>query len=194
MANLFQNTYRIPTARLQRWDYSKEGMYFVTICTENKKNYFGSIKNSSIGYVPEIITPNMELSILGNVALDEWIKTVLIRKDMNLELGEFVVMPNHFHGIMVIGENQFNETPKENEINKPPNKKSVFSAQSKNLASIIRGYKSSVTNYARKNNIEFSWQSRFHEHIIRSKEELDSISKYILNNPMNWAKDEFFTG
>ena len=194
MANLFQNTYRIPTARLQRWDYSKEGMYFVTICTENKKNYFGSIKNSSIGYVPEIITPNMELSILGNVVLDEWIKTVLIRKDMNLELGEFVVMPNHFHGIMVIGENQFNETPKENEINKPPNKKSVFSAQSKNLASIIRGYKSSVTNYARKNNIEFNWQSRFHEHIIRSKEELDSISKYILNNPMNWAKDEFFTG
>ena len=194
MANLFQNTYRIPTARLQRWDYSKEGMYFVTICTENKKNYFGSIKNSSIGYVPEIITPNMELSILGNVVLDEWIKTVLFRKDMNLELGEFVVMPNHFHGIMVIGENQFNETPKENEINKPPNKKSVFSAQSKNLASIIRGYKSSVTNYARKNNIEFSWQSRFHEHIIRSKEELDSISKYILNNPMNWAKDEFFTG
>ena len=61
-----------------------------------------------------------------------------------------------------------------------------FDPQSKNLASIIRGYKSSVKKYATINNIDFVWQPRFHDHIIRNDESFHRISEYIINNPLNW--------
>ena len=64
--------------------------------------------------------------------------------------------------------------------------------QSKNLASIIRGFKSSITTYSKKNNIEFYWQARYHEHIIRSEESLHVIKEYIVNNPKNWFIDKFY--
>ncbi|MBP8213669.1 MAG: hypothetical protein KAX53_07980, partial [Saprospiraceae bacterium] len=70
--------------------------------------------------------------------------------------------------------------------------KNHFAPQSKNLSSIIRGYKSAVTTFARKNNIEFEWQSRFHDHIIRSMDDYHRISKYILNNPSKWLNDKFY--
>jgi putative transposase len=67
--------------------------------------------------------------------------------------------------------------------------KNQFAPQSKNLSSIIRGYKSAVTTYARKNGIEFDWQPRFHDHIIRS---MDDYSNYIINNPVKWQADKFY--
>ena len=94
MSDLYQNKYRISSARLKSWDYSSEGMYFVTICTQNREHYFG-----------EVVDGKMKLSILGQVANDEWYKTPHLRLDMNLELGAFVVMPNHIHGIIIIGKN-----------------------------------------------------------------------------------------
>jgi hypothetical protein len=67
-----------------------------------------------------------------------------------------------------------------------------FGPLSKNLASIIRGYKSSVTTYAHKNGIDdFAWQSRFYDHIIRNEKSFNNISEYIINNPMNWKNDKF---
>jgi len=66
-----------------------------------------------------------------------------------------------------------------------------FAPQSKNLSSIIRGYKSAVTTYARKNGIEFDWQPRFHDHIIRSMDDYHRISNYIINNPNKWETDKF---
>ena len=97
MSNLFHNKYRIASARLQTWNYGNAGMYFITICTANREFYFG-----------EIINAQMQLSELGKIAETEWIKTVELRPDMNLELGEFVVMPNHMHGIILIGKNEYN--------------------------------------------------------------------------------------
>ncbi len=67
-----------------------------------------------------------------------------------------------------------------------------FAPQSKNLSSIIRGYKSAVTTYARQNNILFDWQSRFYDHIIRSQDEYIKIANYIINNPANWPKDKLY--
>ncbi len=104
---------------------------------------------------------------------------------MNLELGEFVVMPNHVYGIVMIGENEYN-------AQRNSESKNQFAPQSKNLGSIIRGYKSSVTAYARKNNIEFDWQPRFHDHIIRSMDAYAKISDYIISNPARWQTDKFF--
>jgi hypothetical protein len=71
--------------------------------------------------------------------------------------------------------------------------KNQFAPQSKNLSSIIRGYKSAVTIYARKNNIDFNWQPRFHDHIIRTMDDYYKISNYIINNPAKWIEDKFYT-
>ncbi len=178
MSSLFQNKYRIPSARLQTWNYSNEGMYFITICTLNRENYFGEITDNG----------KIQLSELGKIAEIQWMKTIDLRPDMNLELGECVVMPNHFHGIIMIGENKFNVTRRDAMHGVSTNK---FGPQSKNIASIIRGYKSAITTYARKNKIVFEWQARFHDHIIRSTEEYYHISNYIINNPVEWNKDIF---
>lgn len=211
MTDKYQNKYRIASARLKNWNYASSASYFITICTANREHYFG-----------EIIEQKMNLSVLGNIVEQEWIKTIALRPDMNLSLGEFVVMPNHFHGIIFIGENEFNGknatfghncdcynccngrdamhgvstenhgVPTENHginTNKTGNK---FGPQSKNLASIVRGFKSAVTTWARKNNHAFNWQSRYHDHIIRNTTEYNRIANYILNNPANWQNDKFF--
>ena len=177
MTDLYKNKYRISSARLQTWDYKNSGMYFVTICTKNREYFFGNL-----------VRQRMQLTEIGRIAEKEWFKTPGLRPDMNLKLGEFVVMPNHIHGIIIIGENEYN-TLTCGDINNIP--KNQFAPQSKNLASIIRGYKSTVTTYARKNNIPFSWQPRFHDHIIRSMGSYRRISRYIINNPRNWRIDRF---
>jgi REP element-mobilizing transposase RayT len=120
---------------------------------------------------------------------------------MDLELGAFVVMPNHVHGIIIIRENPYNRDDeivgdcrdamhRVSTINNAV--KNQFGPQRKNLASILRGYKSAVTVRARKNNLAFCWQQRFHDHIIRSMDDFHRISEYIKNNPGNWERDRFF--
>jgi putative transposase len=196
MQNKFQNKYRIESARLKNWDYGNSAAYFVTICTENKYHYFGEIHNGI-----------NNLSPLGNIVNEEWIKSIEIRPDMNLSLGEFIVMPNHFHAIIFIDKNEYNlpltnnksdakhgvstgeNAAKQNFIDENVNK---FGPQSKNLASIIRGFKSAVTMYARINNIPFNWQTRYHDHIIRNEREYQIISNYIINNPLKWNEDKFY--
>ncbi|MDZ7613734.1 MAG: transposase [Flavobacteriaceae bacterium] len=104
MTQLFNNKYRIPSARLQNWDYANEAMYFVTICTKKGKNYFGKI-------IATRQTTILQATEIGKIAHSEWYKSLELRPDMNLELGEFVVMPNHIHGIIMIGANEYN-TPR----------------------------------------------------------------------------------
>jgi putative transposase len=178
MSELFNHKYRIPSARLQSWNYANEGMYFVTICAKDREHYFGDITEG-------ILKP----TVLGEIAWTEWFNTFKMRPDMNLESGEFVVMPNHIHGIMIIGKNEFNSS----QINPTVETQNRFIHQSKNLASIIRGYKSAVTMYARKNNIAFDWQTRFHEHIIRSMDDYNKIANYIVDNPSKWEQDKFYS-
>ena len=181
----FQNKYRIPSSRLQNWNYGSPGLYFITVCTKNREHYFGEISNGE-----------MILNELGFFVQSEWIKSPEIRPDMNLELGEFVVMPNHFHGIMIIGENEFNRVDDGRDamhrVSTPTTPANKFGPQSKNLGSIMRGFKSSVTTHSKILNIEFGWQARYHDHIIRSHDEFVRISNYILTNPGNWKDDKFF--
>lgn len=140
----------------------------------------------------------MILNEIGIIAQDEWLKTPTIRPDMNLQLDEFVVMPNHFHAILFIGENQYNMPGKGTQNIAPvlegfQNKKtqSKFGPQSKNLSSIIRGFKSAVTKRAKETNEHFAWQERFHDHIIRNYESYQRIRDYIVNNPAKWELDKF---
>lgn len=174
MSQLYNNKYRIPSARLQSWNYANEGFYFITICTKDRICYFGNITES-------VFNP----SEIGDIAKIEWFKTIGLRPDMNIELAEFVVMPNHVHGIVIIGRNEFNRL-NDNQF------KSEFKSPAKDLASIIRGFKIAVTTHARKNNIEFDWQTRFHEHIIRSDEDYLKIANYIINNPSKWHDDQLY--
>ncbi len=211
MKQKFQNKYRIQSTRLASWDYGWPGYYFVTICTKHRECFFGEIHC---------------ISEIGKIVQTEWLKTPEIRPDMNLELGEFVVMPNHFHAIIRIGENEFNTHGRDamhrvstvgvepmgnmdmkpgdanryldvkhrvstttTDTNSPQNQ---FGPQSKNLASIIRGFKSSVTRKARQIRPDFQWQSRFHDRIIRDEKSLNTISEYIRYNPANWVADKFF--
>ena len=192
MNDKYKNKYRIQSTRLQNWDYRWCGAYFITICTHNRVNYFG-----------EIVDGVMNLSEIGKIVKIEWLKTFKMRPDMNLAIGEYVVMPNHFHAIIVIGENQYNSPRDINRrdamhhrdamhcvsTNTNNNHKNRFGPQSKNLASIIRGFKIGVTKNARKINPNFAWQSRYWDHIIRNEKEYKRILQYILENPAKWEND-----
>jgi len=162
------------------------------------------------------VNGEMQLSKIGAIAQSEWLKTAELRNDMNIILDEFIVMPNHFHCMIYIGNNQYNTcrdamhcvstncrdampcvstncrdaTHCVSTAAKPY--KNKFGAQSKNLSSIIRGFKIGVTSYARKHTIYFAWQERFHDRIIRDNTELENVRAYIYNNPQNWNKDEYY--
>ena len=172
MTEKFQNKYRIASSRLKNWDYGWHAAYFVTICTQNREYYFGDVLNGK-----------MQLSEIGKIVDAEWLKTFEMHPDMNLKRGAYIIMPNHFHAIIIIGDNQYNANM--------DTTKNKFGTQSKNLSSIIRGFKIGVTRNARKIHVDFSWQSRFHDHIIRSEESYHRIEEYILANPQNWVNDEF---
>lgn len=181
----YKNKYRIPSARLQTWDYGSNAAYFITICTQNREHYFGEIANNE-----------MQLSEIGKIAQSEWLKTFEIRPDMNLEMGEYVVMPNHFHAVVMIGGNEFNSgngfgRDAMHRVSTDHGPNNTFGPQTKNLASIVRGFKSAVTMQARLIHSDFGWQSRFHDHIIRNTESFERIQNYISNNPLNWKEDKF---
>jgi len=179
--SLFQNKYRIESSRLTNWDYTSAAAYFVTLCTYTKEHFFGVINNGE-----------MLLNDIGVIVRNEWLQTSIIRPDMNLLLEEFIVMLNHFHAIIVIGQNEFNTPPagvqkfiSHADNNNPP-------IRSKDLSSIIRGFKSSVTTKTRAILPCFAWQERFHDHVIRNNEEYQRIASYIINNPANWENDKFY--
>ena len=192
----FQDKYRIPSARLQNWDYGAAGSYFVTICTKDRKCFLGEVRQQK-----------MYLSEIGKIAEMQWLQTIELRPDMKLELGAFVVMPNHLHGIVIIGDNEYNTKRRDamhcdctgrdamHCVSTTPTMKqpaNQFGPQSKNLASIIRGFKSSVTTQAKKiGHHNFGWQPRYHDHIIRDAQSFENIQHYIINNPVNWTKDKF---
>ena len=164
----FRGKYRIDSARMKNYDYSQNATYFVTILTKNRENYFG-----------EIVNQKMQLSEIGKIVEYEWFRTPEIRPDMNITLDQFVIMPNHIHGIIVIGNNRYNlssvvetpcivETPcmaslRPASENEPY--QNNFGPQRKNLSSIIRGFKSAVTKKSREKFPYFAWQSRFYDHI-----------------------------
>ena len=89
MSELYQNKYRVKSTRLKDWDYSNAGWYFVTICVKKLVPYFG-----------KVVKAKMKLSKIGLIVKEEILKTVKIRK--NIELDEWVIMPNHVHAIIIL--------------------------------------------------------------------------------------------
>ena len=163
MSNKFKNKYRIASTRLQTWDYGANGSYFITICTHDRAHAFGEVTDGCVN-----------LTLLGQAAWDCWY--AIPEHFPFVLLDEFVAMPNHVHGIMIIDK----PSPPSPQ---PHNK---YGPQSQNLASIVRGFKIGVTKYARQHHIEFAWQARYHDHIVCDAAECQRIREYIVGNPQKW--------
>lgn len=176
MDDRFKSKYRISPARLSHWDYGSHGLYYITICTKDREHYFGEIVSEQDVETNNIETQNiasLRQTCIGEIAYNNWLD--IPNHFSFVELDEFVVMPNHIHGIIF--------------INKPDKidwQKNKFGSQSQNLASIIRGFKVSVKAYSTTNGIEFSWQPRYYDHVIRNEKEYINIKNYIFNNPEQW--------
>lgn len=188
----FNGKYRIPSARWAAWDYGSNAAYFITICTDQRTHDFGNIQNGVVQYSP-----------LGQAAADCWI--AIPQHFPFVVLDGFVIMPNHVHGIIIIDkpENGAGVQMQNDAIVQTQNFASLshhpqypgnkFGPQSQNLASIVRGYKIGVTKFARQNNIPFTWQARYHDHVIRNDAEYVRIAQYIEQNPQKWSEDKFYT-
>lgn len=189
--------------RLKDFDYSQAGAYFVTICTKNRQCIFGTIQQGK-----------MQLNASGRVASAQWQQ--LPYRFTDLELGEWVVMPNHIHGILVItgrgeaymgrGEASLKKiefvdmdpflpdaSPLQLEsISKDVSPLRPTGTTSGSVGAMIQNYKS-ITSRKISAQIEKMrgsvWQRNYYEHVIRNECELNAISIYILTNPQNWEKD-----
>ena len=192
---LYKNKYRIESARCQNWDYTSNGYYFVTICAQNREYFFG-----------DLVVDEMQLSPVGKIVTEEWQKTAQIRS--YIELNEWVIMPNHLHGIIII-KNQppppLEETPRwgvsqqatfhPEETFQPKTFHRNVSTKSrlkpKSLGSIIGQIKTACTRRIWEAGFDdFEWQDRFYDHIIRDDESLHYIRQYIINNPLKWELDK----
>lgn len=182
MTPKFQNKYRIESARLKGWNYAAKGSYFITICTDDRIHYFGENENEKMIYSP-----------IGSIAYVLWDE--IRNHQNNIRLGKFVIMPNHVHGILILdGSDTHRQQPKQ-PTTEPVNEfMSSISPIPGSVSTIIRSYKSAVTKYCNRLGLEFKWQSRFHDHIIRNETSFHRISHYIRNNPKMWGKVKLFKG
>lgn len=172
---LFSNTYRVESSRLKGWDYTNSAPYYVTICTDDMTKFFGKIEKGQVNH-----------SAVGSIVEEEWLMTARLRSYILLD--EYVVMPNHFHGIIAIfkDDNYLSGETTQRVVST----KTTLKPHS--LSSIIGQFKSKCTKRIREFNKNFEWQSRFHDRIIRSEKELNAVREYIRYNPLKWSKDEFY--
>ena len=159
--------------RLKEYDYSQPGAYFVTICTKDRLNLFG-----------EIVNEQMHLSAAGQIARRCWDE--LPDHFGSIELDQFVVMPNHIHGIIIILDGPVGAT------HASPQREERKERKRNTLGDMVGSFKSAVTK--RINEINGTpgapfWQRGYYDHIIRDDRSLTRIREYILNNPLRWFVD-----
>jgi len=178
------------SVRLKDYDYSSQGLYFITICVQDKKCLFGKIENDE-----------MKLNAAGKMIMKWWAKVP--EKFPDIILDEFIIMPNHFHAIVentgaksdevAVGANP-RVRPEDRIENAQTDK---FSTQ---LYYLVQWFKTMSTNEYIRNvkNIGWEpfdkkvWQRSYHEHIIRDQKSYQKISEYIKSNPSRWEQDKFF--
>ena len=160
--------YHRRSIRLKGYDYSQSGGYYLTIVTQDRKCLFG-----------DIINGKMILNESGRFAQKCWLD--IPKHFPHVYLDEFIIMPNHIHGIIIIddkyvGAKNFSPLP--------------FRSPSKTVGSIIRGFKIGVTKWFRNNTDVYDvWQRNYWEHVIRDDNDLNRIREYIINNPSQWEMD-----
>lgn len=181
----FQNKYRIQSARWESWDYSNNGMYFITSCCKHRRHLFG-----------EVINAEMMLNEIGIIANESW--TAIPNHFDHVELREYVIMPNHMHGIITIKTPPANPSIFYSKVKRitsviKPNKHPRFQNQGKHtISAMVGSFKSATTKSAHLISPDFGWQSRFHDRVIRTEYEYQKIRNYILSNPANWKEDKYY--
>ena len=190
--------------RLKGYDYSRSGLYFITLCVVDRICVFGNI-----------VDGKMQLNDIGRLVEEEWLNTINIRMG-DVRLHNYIVMPNHFHAIIEIcecrgelhspqilngcnmgececrGESyspQILNTDNVGECEKGECDSPLrMKSPSKTVGAIVRGFKGAVSRQ-----LGYSvWQRNYYEHIIRTGESYRQISDYIVNNPTKWQDDKFY--
>ncbi len=167
--------------RINGYDYSQTGGYFITICTKNRKCVLGSLTDEGVS-----------LSTLGTIVVREWVD--LPNRFANIELDTFVVMPNHVHGIitltdsvgatLVVARNRAGASPAPTEGYRP------------RLGSVVGTFKSLCVHdwldHIKQNGLHAVgkvWQRSYYDHIIRDEDDLNRIRQYVQSNPFCWESD-----
>ena len=254
---VYKNKYRIDSTRLNNWNYSQSGFYFVTICTRNLECVFGNvvcggedvnsrnnsrsenteetrqgdsvckINNREVGKrenyreerkrrepaetCRELVQTRQEGSSLqndnkdsvfvkllpiGKIVEQEWLRMIELRNEV--ELHDYVIMPNHFHAIVEIVndkniiksvETSLGTSPPISAQNSKSTSNKIKHPKPKSLSIIINQFKGAVTRECNLNNYPFIWQSKFYDHVIRDHKDLNRIKRYIKNNPENWKSN-----
>ena len=183
--------------RLQGYDYAQKGMYFITLCVQERECIFGTIFEN-----------RMFLNEIGQIVTDEWVNTMNIRD--NVIIHDFIVMPNHIHGIVEITYNKNDECLI-----------GEFVSPTKSIGAIVRGFKIATTKRIKNfitpvgangnsplnsnspfngnsfqqewiiNHLPHIWQRNYYEHIIRDYNDHERIANYINTNPSRWEEDMF---
>jgi len=196
------NIHHRRSIRLKGYDYSQSGLYFITICCHDNLCRFGRIENGE-----------MILNETGKIAIQCWLE--IPQHFPNVILHVYVIMPNHIHGIIEIIENdgiavgaknfspntEINlqraknfsplQTPQHStqQTRTTTSNKTEICGTSRTIGSIVRGFKIGVTKL-----LGYSvWQRNYWENIIRNEKSYKYIENYIINNPVNWGKDKFYT-
>lgn len=167
--------------RLREYDYCRAGFYFVTVCTWNREPLLGSI--TTAGTVGAGSKPALIKNASGQIVEDAWFD--LPNHNPGISLHEFIVMPNHIHGIIEIDRTGLERAGLEPAPTVHP------------LSEIVRQFKTfsgrKINEYRDMNGVPV-WQRNYYEHIIRSDDSYKQIAQYIENNPAQWREDELFVG
>jgi len=169
------------SVRLKRFDYRSSMAYFVTICAYEKQCIFG-----------EIIDGRMTKNLLGEIVEEEWLRTGELRP--YVELDAAIVMPNHFHGIVMLMDADEGTAPPTDAgtARHAPTKRAFAESVSHSLASVVGSFKSAVSkriNGLRGTPGSVVWQRNYYEHVIRNEHDLQQVREYISNNPAKWELD-----
>ena len=171
--------------RLKGYDYRQVGGYFITLVTQDRACLFG-----------EVVDGEMRMNEYGQIAWEEWFRSAEIRREIRLYPDEFVVMPNHIHGIVWIVDPHVGATGPSPQPQAPTivraHRRAPVQRPPRSLSSFVAGFKSAVT----KRIIALHgapgapvWQRNYYEHIIRNEDDLEAIRHYILTNPSRWHED-----
>ena len=186
----FKDKYRVQSARLQNWDYSSAGAYFLTVCTKDRECMFGDVVDGKMG-----------LNEFGKFAHKCWEQIEKLHDFIILD--EFVIMPNHVHGILFIEHPMSAVETRQWRVSTTVHVSTTDGGTSnignvskfgqlpkKSIASVINHYKGFITKRLRETTDFYaSWQSNYYDHIIRNEQELNRIRQYIIENPFRWDTD-----
>lgn len=197
MTEDYQNKYRTQSQRMTQWDYSANGVCFVTLVTQNRACNLGKIvkthghSNQPMAYI--------KLSGFGKIVKNEWLKSFEIRNEIFLD--EYTIMPNHLHAVIV------SEPPQSNDLHAgmlglvslAPKVVRISKAISSFIACFKKTINSKIDNYIdefglhipRYSSCNQFFEQDYHDHIIQNEAEMKSIKEYIANNPLKWINDVF---